>query len=113
MLNLVKDPSAVASDLVSAGTAFAGLILVFLGVTLAAWDSYGAVQQKSVRWKFRRRGLESLLGFVFSLAAVVFGFASGCGWGDQEIAIYYGLACLGVSLILMVVASGTCVLDLF
>jgi hypothetical protein len=50
-------PSAVevSGDVVSASTALAGLILVFLGATSTSYDSYQATERGAVRSRYQRR----------------------------------------------------------
>jgi len=49
------------------GTALAGLILVFLGSSINAFDSYGAAEQAAVRGRFRLRALIAIGGLLSSL----------------------------------------------
>jgi hypothetical protein len=57
----------------SGGTALAGLILVFLGASLASFDTYTPTEKGEVRSKYRRRGYTSLAGFGAALlTAIIF-----------------------------------------
>ncbi|MBZ9737973.1 hypothetical protein [Mesorhizobium sp. CO1-1-4] len=58
---------SLASDLSGAAAALAGLILVFLGATVAAYDGYNATQQGTVVARYRRRAAFAFFGFVLSL----------------------------------------------
>lgn len=59
----------VAGSLAAASAATAGLLLVFLGNTAAAYDGYTAEQQNSVKARYRQRACEILAGLVLSLVA--------------------------------------------
>jgi len=61
----------IADDLLTASTALAGLIFLFIGTTIGRWDSYSAQQQKAVRRKYQLRGWFGLLGFAAALASAV------------------------------------------
>lgn len=57
----------------SGGTALPGLILVFLGASLASFDTYTPTEKGAVLLKYRRRGYTSLAGFgAAPLAAIIF-----------------------------------------
>ena len=53
--------------LFSGATALAGLILVFLGGIINAYESYAPSERKSVRKKFRSRAFVSFIGFLFAI----------------------------------------------
>jgi hypothetical protein len=65
------DTSHVADDLLTASTALAGLILVFVGNAAKGFDSYQTEQQDSVRAKYRRQGWLGVFGLVATLASAV------------------------------------------
>lgn len=101
----------IADQLLSGGTALAGLILVFLGSTLTAYDSYAADQQRSVRARYRTRALLAFLGFVGSLVAAVAGmsthvFASPC-------AVVVGAVFLGIALLLTLACAALMLSDVW
>ena len=56
------------SLLFSGGTGLAGLILVFLGGTINAYEAYSTLEKKAVRSKFRIR---AWLGFAGFLSAIL------------------------------------------
>lgn len=95
----------VGEQLPAIATTVAGLILVFLGMIATAWDSYGAVDQDSVRIKYRIRMWLTFAAFVFSLLSCGFGLY---GIYRQHIPPWpdcTGLSCLILSVILMVVVA--------
>jgi len=63
------DGLAVAGEVVTAGTALAGLILIYIGSLVTSYGSYQAAEQKSVRIKFLARAWVAFVGFVLALAA--------------------------------------------
>jgi predicted benzoate:H+ symporter BenE len=64
-------PSAVdvAGDILTATTALAGLILVFLGATAASFEAFEKREQASVRSRFQARAWQAFYGFVLALVA--------------------------------------------
>jgi hypothetical protein len=50
------DATHIADELLTASTALAGLILVFVGSAVSGYDGYGAEQQQAVKAKYQRQG---------------------------------------------------------
>ncbi len=71
--NLGMDLS-LAGDLLAAGSALAGLVLVFLGGVLNTYATYDTVQQPAVRRLYKRKGWTCVGGFTLSLAGALFAF---------------------------------------
>lgn len=72
----MNSATEVASDLVQATGALAGLILVYIGAVVAGFDSYDAQQQKSIKGRYQLRAWLAFVGFVISLlscCAAIFG----------------------------------------
>jgi hypothetical protein len=63
------DGIAVAGEVVTAGTALAGLILIYIGSLVNAFGSYQAQEQKTVRTRFLRRAWVAFVGMVLALVA--------------------------------------------
>jgi hypothetical protein len=63
------DAAAVAGDVVTAATALAGLILVYLGSISASYGGFSSEQQNSVRASHQRRAWLAFVGFVFALVS--------------------------------------------
>lgn len=61
----------VIGMLFSGATALAGLILVFLGGTINAYESYESIEKRSVRNKFRARAWLGFAGFVFAILSAL------------------------------------------
>jgi hypothetical protein len=65
---------SLSGDLLAAGVALAGLVLVFLGGVLNTYATYDTVQQPSVQGVYRRKAWACVAGFVLSLAGALFAF---------------------------------------
>lgn len=63
----------MASDLIGAGTALAGLVLVFLGNVSSGFDSYQPQERRAVVDKYRRRARFALIAFLLALGAALLG----------------------------------------
>ena len=63
------DGLGVADDVVTAGTALGGLILIYIGSMVTEFGSYTAVEQKSVRGRFAVRGWLAFVGFVAAVGS--------------------------------------------
>lgn len=105
------DYTAVTEHLISSGTAFAGLVLVFFGVTLSAYDGYDTESKRSVRGKYQKRGIEAFAGFGLSVLAVMFGFLS--EWFCRAPMVYIGLLLLAGAVVVTVLAAISALRDLF
>ena len=68
-----QDAQAILGQLFSGGTALAGLVLVFLGGILTAYDTYDATAQVIVGPKYRRRAWLGFWGFLSALLAAAAG----------------------------------------
>jgi hypothetical protein len=69
----MPDTLSVAGDVAGAGTALAGLILVYLGAMAASYSAYDAASQSDVRIFYRRRAWWAFSGIVISLTAAALG----------------------------------------
>jgi len=67
MLDLVS----VASGIAAAGTALAGLILVYLGAVAVRYETLDPKNQSSARDSYRRHALRAFRGIVIALIAAV------------------------------------------
>jgi hypothetical protein len=63
------DVVSVASDIAGAGTALAGLILVYLGAVAVRYETLDAKAQASARDVYRRHARRAFRGIVLALAA--------------------------------------------
>jgi len=89
----VKTPE-MAGDIIAGSTAFAGLIIVYVGSVATAYSSYEKQEQKSVRAKFRRRA--GIAGIGVGLAAASAALALLGKWADSNWMV-------GLAAILMVI----------
>jgi hypothetical protein len=65
------DTDMLISLLFSGGAGLAGLILVFLGGTINAYESYSTLDKKAVRSKYRTRAWLGFAGFLFAILAAL------------------------------------------
>ncbi len=84
----------IAGDVSAAAAAFAGLVLVFFGASVASFDAYDEIQRDAVRWTYRRRAWPALISLIAALAS--------CGvsllakvWKCETLALW-GFGLLGV-----------------
>ena len=62
----------IASDVIAASAALAGLILVYLGTLSASYGSYDAQARNSVKGRFQIRAWLAFVGFVVTILANAF-----------------------------------------
>ncbi len=93
----------LATSLVTASAAVSGLVLVFLGSLLNAYDHFTASEQDSVRASYRFRGWMGLSGFALALmceiTSVLATFYSETVW------LVVSTFCLGASRIVLIVMA--------
>lgn len=66
----------MASDIIGAGTAMAGLVLVFLGSVSNGFEAYQPQERRTVVKKYRRRAWAAFVAFALALGAALFGLLS-------------------------------------
>lgn len=104
------DDAQLAGQIMSAGTALAGLILVFLGSVFTAYDSYDRTEKAAVKSKYLTRALIAFLGFLAAVVAA--GLAFGWAWCGNDALIGVPALLLGVSLVSMLIVAGLAVWDM-
>ena len=72
---MIVETQELANITASAGTAFAGLILVFFGGVVSAFDSHEGKTPK-VKERYRRKARLTFFAFFISLIAVLLSFWS-------------------------------------
>lgn len=65
----------LANDISGIGGALSGLLLVFLGGVVAAYESYSTTEQDTVRSRFQKRGWFAFAAFAMALTATFLSFA--------------------------------------
>jgi hypothetical protein len=100
----------IAGDIVAAGTALGGLLLVFIGVVTTAFQSYDSEAKAAVKGAFQRRGILGLVGFLLSLAAAACALAGKSTGSPCLVAI--SVALLGVTFLTISAAAIWTVLDI-
>jgi hypothetical protein len=100
----------IASDITLAGTALGGLLLVFIGLSVTAYESFDPLDRPAVLWKFRRRAYLALSGFIFALISTVFSLvAKATAW---ECSVFLAAGCLGLSISLVTLTAFLTVADI-
>jgi hypothetical protein len=69
----IEEQRNILGQLFAGGTALAGLVLVFMGSILTAYDSFDATAKRSVRAKYQKRAWIAFLGFIAALVAAAAG----------------------------------------
>lgn len=100
----------LANQLLSAGTALAGLILVFLGVVFTGYESYDTVQKAAVRAKYRVRAWLAFAGFGCALSAAAGGIVA--NWSSSCLWLYGGVTTLSAAFLLLVVLTLLAIRDM-
>jgi hypothetical protein len=106
----MANPTEIAGDVIGAGTALAGLLLVFLGSAATSFDSYDAVQQDAVRGRYQLRGWLAFSGFVISLISA--GLALFGKWFDVKPAADLAPFVLILAFVIALVAAGLAAKDI-
>src|SRR4051812_30184531 len=91
------NPLDLASDVISGGAAFAGLIIVYLGGIAAGYDSYSAPQKSSVRAFYRRRAWLACVGVCIAILAAFCGLLG--KWWANGFLVQFGAFCLLLALV--------------
>lgn len=101
---------SIASEVIGAAAALAGLILVFLGSISTSFDSYKKEEQKSVRSRYKRRAWFAFIGFTLALLSVLAGLIGKSL--NNEYAALASAALLMVALIWALLAALFAVLEI-
>lgn len=97
------DTTTLVSMLFSGGTALAGLILVFLGGTINAFDSYSPMEKPSVQKKYRYRAWISFAGFFSAILSALSALA--WNWIRSPFWEYISLTTILISFIFVIVLA--------
>lgn len=95
----------VGEQLPAVAISLAGLILVFLGLTVTARDSYSAENRRAVRAKYRTRCWTAFSGFLSAIVSASLGLYGiylkhRIGWPDNM-----GIGCLALAIMLAVAVA--------
>ena len=107
---VVCDQSTFINQLFSGGTALAGLILVFLGSVIVAYESYDTQAKKSVQAKYRKRAFLAFGGFIFALVSAVAAIIT--NWISYSFIVYISSGALGLSFILVIIVAAIIIRDI-
>jgi hypothetical protein len=89
----------MASDIITAGTALAGLLLVFIGNAVSDFQGYDAETSDLVRSRYKRKAGFALAGFGLSLLSVLLAFV------DKICCLPIALAGALILLLLSIIAT--------
>ena len=89
------DGANLSSEVVTAGTALAGLILIYIGALITSFGSYQASEQKSVKFRFLGRAWLSFVGLFLSLLAASLAI----------LGKWFGSACVGNVSVCIILAA--------
>lgn len=67
------DGVSASGEVVTAGTALAGLLLIYIGSLVTSFGSYQAQEQKAVKGKFLTRAWLAFVGFALALLSAALG----------------------------------------
>ena len=67
---------AATGEIVTAGTALAGLMLIYIGIQVTNYGGYTATERKTVRPKFQLRASLAAIGVVLALIAAASGLVA-------------------------------------
>jgi uncharacterized membrane protein len=95
----------VGEQLPTVGTTVAGLVLVFLGMVIAAWESYEANDKNAVRGKYRSRIWLTFFGLLSSLLSASFGLIGIASGHNPKWLDVAGVSCLALSFVLIILAA--------
>jgi hypothetical protein len=93
----MPDSIEMASDVITAATALAGLILVYLGAVAAGFAGYGREQQTAVRGRFRIRAWLAFVGILFSILSAALAVVG--KWLKSECSVSAAIVLLLLSLV--------------
>jgi hypothetical protein len=65
--------TAVSSEVVGAGTALAGLILIYVGLLVSSYGSHQPQELKAVLGKYQTRAWFAFVGFLLAILSAVLG----------------------------------------
>ena len=96
----------MGSDVVAAGAALAGFILIYLGAVSTSFSTFDSVQQDAVRGMFAKRAWFAFAGIVLSLLTVALALLAKWTASDMEssVAVYLLFVTLLWSAIIALIA---------
>ncbi|MCB0118005.1 MAG: hypothetical protein H6634_07755 [Anaerolineales bacterium] len=94
------DTGTLVNMLFSGGTALAGLILVFLGGVINAYESFEPTAREFVQPKYRLRAWISLIGFLFSILSALSALA--WYWMNLPILTYISLTAILIAFAVLI-----------
>ena len=90
------DIVSVAGDIADAGTALAGLILVYLGAVAVRYETLDPTDQSSARDVYRRHARRAFRGILIALVAAVAALTAKSLKAEPYATIIAAIACLAL-----------------
>jgi hypothetical protein len=100
----------IADQLLTAGTALAGLILIFLSNAVTAYEAYSPTERTTVRQRYRSRSLLAFCAFTGALVSAILSLIY--YWISVSCLIIIGAGFFVASLICALIAAYTAVGDI-
>jgi hypothetical protein len=105
----MASPIDLGSDVITAGTALAGLVLVFVGALSTSFDSYDPTEKKSVRLRYQTRLWFAFTGFSCAVGAALLAILG--KWIENECLAFGSLSLLLAAFAFVVVTALIAVRD--
>ncbi len=106
----MASPTEIGGDVVAAGSAVAGLMLVYIGALSTSYGTYDAKERSSVRGSFQRRAWFAFFGLLLNALSIPFGLAA--KGLDSFCALYIGLGLLVFGIAWLAVVAVLSVLEI-
>ncbi len=100
----------VASTVTGAGTALAGLVLVYIGMLVNAFQGYEKAAQRTVKARFLVRAWVGFVGFLFAIVAAA--VAVSAAWLSNECAADFSVILLGLGFVAATLSTLLTVLEI-
>ena len=92
----------IGGDVVAAGGAIAGLMLVYMGALSSGFSTYDAKEKAAVRKSFRRRAWFAFAGLVLNSLAIPFGLGAKAFENCWALAASLGFLVIGLGWLIVV-----------
>jgi hypothetical protein len=99
----VASATEIGGDVVAAGAAIGGLMLVYMGALSTSFSTYEPSEKRSAGPSFRRRIWFAFAGLAFNVLAIPFGLAAKAL--DCPCALWTSLALLALGLAWLIVVA--------
>ena len=100
----------IGGDVVAAGSAIAGLMLVYIGALSSSYGTFDAREKPAVRASFQRRAWFAFVGLLLNALSIPFGLAA--KGLDNSCALFASLGMLVLGVVWLVVVATLSVLEI-